>query len=556
MLLLSAALHARAQSADLDRARAELNDAELAYEQSLIVYLRCGGPTDDFDTVVARQAKILGVGDFTLAHTPGGDAVPASPFRITRMQIHGRGEFGDVASLLHRITALGRSRVLDFETVHLGDVRGRKVSLDGTVTMACYDHDSNAMKLEIPPGKTPAEIELAAYRGRAQQLRAATAAAKQLEERMQPRRLVDALLILGDVWGQTAVGVSDLRYTASALTLEGVVLGASGKAAVEGSLRQPRFELTRLEWSPAGDCHRFTASARLTAETAPTGDALPMNMFIERDATLCNAPSAPATPVAKRGSGPLTIHLRNADVSTLFLALNDLSPADGFILEPDVTGRLNVDLDDVTVDEALAALRAAGVAFATSGPLHRICRTACGEPTVKPREHNGEPLALSVAEVGIIDLLHPFEEVSGLEVHAPRDLKGNVAVYVAKAPWDAIFDGLLSAFDRTYTIDRTRIYIGDRAAALPLDQLASVISSSRSLVESDPKKIAAADFRLAGIAGTNGTWKAYGRVLGSPKLVFAANPGASLLDASIDSVAADRVTLRTTGGGEVVVALP
>lgn len=292
MVFLAAALHARAQSADLDRARAEFNDAEIAYEKSLIVFLGCGGSSDDFDEVLRRQAKTVGVRDLTLTHMPGGEAVPASALRITRMQIQGRGEFGDVASLLHRISVLGHSRVLDFEMVQIGASRGRSVSLDGTVAMGCYDHDSKAMEVKIPPGRTPYEVELAALRSRSQQLRAATAAAKELEARMQPRRLVDALLVLADVWGQSAVGVSDLRYTAPALTLQGVVLGAFAKAAVERSLRDPRFELTRLDWSPADDCQAFKASARLTASTASADGALPMNMFIARDAKLCNVPPA------------------------------------------------------------------------------------------------------------------------------------------------------------------------------------------------------------------------------------------------------------------------
>ena len=172
-------------------------------------------------------------------------------------------------------------------------------------------------------------------------------------------------------------------------------------------------------------------------------------------------------------------------------------------------------------------------------------------------EHKGEPLALSIAEAGVIDILRAFEGVSGLAVHVPPDLKGNVSVYVAEAPWDAVFDGLIAAFDRTYTIDGKHVYIGDRAAAVPLAKILSapVTLSPRSLVEREPKKIAAADFRLAGIAGANGTWKAYGRVLGSPKFVFAATPGTNLFDASVAAVAADRVTLRTTGGRDVVVAL-
>lgn len=560
MLLCAAALLAHAQSGDLDRARAELEDAQIAYEKSLYVYPPCGSPRDDFKEVIRQQAKERNVGDFTLTATAEGDAVPASPFRIERMKMTGRGEFGDVESLLFRIAVFRHSRVLDFEIIHLRAASGRNVLLDGTLAMACWDSDSNFPEVVLPSGRTPAEMQRSVYRSRSRQLQAATTSAKQLEERMQPRRLVDALLVLADVWGQTAVGVSDLRYdTASTLTLEGIALGASAKTAVEGSLRNPRFALTRLDWSPAGDCHAFTAAARLTAPAESAGMALPMDMFMERDAAPCNgplAPATPATPVAKRGSGPLTIHLRNVDVRTLFLALNDLSPADGFIVEPDVTGRVNVDFEDVTVDEALAAVSAAGVAYATPGPLHRICRTACGEPTVKPRKHQGEPLGLSIAEANIIDILRSFEEVSGLAVHAPRDLKGNVAAYVTAAPWDELFDALLSAFRRTYTIDKTGVYIGDRAAAVPLKKHGYVVSGTRSLEQSDPKKIAAADFRLAGIGGTSGTWKAYGRVLGSPKLVFVAGRDASLLDASVAAVAADRVTLRTTGGHDVVVTLP
>ena len=324
------------------------------------------------------------MGEFTLTHTPGSEAVPATPFRIARMEIHGRGEFGDVESLLHRISSLGHSRVLDFETIHMGEVRGRSVLLDGTVAMACYDHDSKAMEFKVPPGRTPEEVELAAYRGRLQQLRAATVAAKQLGARMQPRRFVDALLVLADVWGRGAVGVHDLRYTAPALTLQGMVLGAGAKGAVEGSLRDPRFERTQIEWAPAGDCQNFTASARLSASaSAPSEDALPMNMFVERDAKLCSGPPATTASVAKRAR-PLTVHLRNADVSTLFLALNEHSPPTASSWSRRHRGRLNVDS---TVCRSGGARRAArrGVAFATPVRCTDL-QDRLWRPSVKPQK--------------------------------------------------------------------------------------------------------------------------------------------------------------------------
>ena len=555
-LLLATALHTHAQSTELARARTELTDAELAYERTLIIFPACGSPRNEFVRAIERQAEVLSVGDFSLTTAMNSEDVPASPFRIERMLLHGRGESGDLQSLLHRITALRHSRVMDFEDIHLQAGSGRNVSLDGTLTLGCWNHDSKSMEPVMPRGGTPADMELAMIRSRTQQLRAAATAAKQLEERMQPRRVVNALLVLADVWGQAPVGVLDAHFTAPALKVQGIALGASAKAAVESSLRKPRFQLEGLDWSPAGDCHAFTASARLTATDEDPGDALPMDMFIARDAKPCDGALPLATSVSKKGSGPLTLRLRNVDVSTVFRALNDLSPADGFVVEPGVTGRVNVDFENVTVDDALVALSAARVAFATPGPLHRICKAACGEPTVQPQQHKGEPLAFSIAEADVIDVLRFLEEVAGLRMHASRDLNGDISIFVTEAPWDAVFDGIVSAFHRTYTIDKTDVYIGDRTTAVPLADHFASVSSTRSLVEHDPRKIAAADFRLAGIGGANGTWKGYGRILGSAKVVFVADKAASLLDASVAAIDADRVTLRTTSGRDVVVTLP
>jgi hypothetical protein len=57
---------------------------------------------------------------------------------------------------------------------------------------------------------------------------------------------------------------------------------------------------------------------------------------------------------------------------------------------------------------------------------------------------------------------------------------------------------------------------------------------------------------LAGIAGANGTWKAYARIPGSRtgRLIPLA-AGMALFDARVERVAADKVTLLTKSGRQI-----
>src|SRR5205823_5277660 len=82
----------------------------------------------------------------------------------------------------------------------------------------------------------------------------------------------------------------------------------------------------------------------------------------ERTSALCRANTNPAPLVlANRGTGTLTLRLRDVDVAEIFHALNAISPNDGFIVEPGVNGRVTVDFDRVTIAEALAEARKSAV---------------------------------------------------------------------------------------------------------------------------------------------------------------------------------------------------
>jgi hypothetical protein len=84
----------------------------------------------------------------------------------------------------------------------------------------------------------------------------------------------------------------------------------------------------------------------------------------------------------------------------------------------------------------------------------------------------------------------------------------------------------------------------------PLEKLVSLTLSPRSLVERDPKEITAADFLMAGIAGTNGP---------RARIVEIRLPRHSRREPARCQRGCGGIgsgTLRTTGDRDVVVALP
>ena len=329
------ALAAHAQSSDLASLRKEVYDAETALLRARYHYRDCADPSarSDFESMLAKVATTIGVRGFKVKPIDESEAVPLangqpSMNRIARLQLSGDGDFLDVHALLRRIASIGEGRALDFDTLHLEARDGGNVTFDARLAIGCWDSTSKALDVTFVPRGTVVETETAMFRDKLTKLRAVLAAADQLIERMQPRRLREALATVADGFREHAVLVSDLTYRAPELTLHGVALGAAARDAVTRSLRGARFESTRLDWSPAGDCRAFTATTRVTGKHPDADDLTPGEIFDERTKSLCAAaPSGSATAVAAHGSGNLTLHLHGAEATGIFEILHDLSPA-------------------------------------------------------------------------------------------------------------------------------------------------------------------------------------------------------------------------------------
>lgn len=530
------ASHAVAQQADLDRLRRELYDAEIAVEKMRYRVPPCGSASD-LAEYATRYAKSAGVASFAMKPLEGSEPVAGTPVRLQRMNISGRGEFLHVHELLHRLAMESEFRRVDIETLEVKALDGGTVRFGARIAEACWLPDERPV---VFPGN---EAEM--YRRRTGELKAAASAFTQLGERMRPLRFVDWLAALDEQWGEHSVLLSELHYAAPQLTVKGIASGSPAKRAIERT--------AEVKWSPAGLCRAFTATGRVPARDFDEHHLAGTELFDERTSTLCSSSApAPVKIAIPHGSGNLTLHARDIDIVGVFRVLHDLSPSDGYVVAPGVAGRIDADINDATIAEVLDAMRAAGVAYISPGPLHRVCKSDCG---ASKQTYQGELLSIQVNEAEAGDLLHVLSDVTQREILVPRDLQGRVAFFARDMPWEQLLEAMMAVVGQTYTIDATRIQIGaDRTAAIPIGALRTPLSR-RTLVELDAKKIGVEDVRLAVLARAGGDWKAWARALGPSGLLIALDPGTALFDGRVVSVGAGRVTLRTDGGRDRSTAL-
>ncbi len=91
---------------------------------------------------------------------------------------------------------------------------------------------------------------------------------------------------------------------------------------------------------------------------------------------------APARVEPAPGPSRLTLRLRDVAVSAVLFILFRLT-GQGYVVDGDVVGQLDVEIVDATPDAIERALEGAGLAFSGPGPIRRV--TTAGEtPSLSP----------------------------------------------------------------------------------------------------------------------------------------------------------------------------
>ena len=284
----------------------------------------------------------------------------------------------------------------------------------------------------------------------------------------------------------------------------------------------------------------------------------------------------------------LTLHLREIDLVHAFFVLKDLT-SESFIIDAGVQGRFSVDLENVTPEEALAAMSSAGVAVGP-GPLHRISRagsppaetapsqaSAPGEKTDMPLE-TISVLLENVELANIVCALGRSTNVESVHVRScdrgagimsrernpefkvlvPSGLRGRVTVFSNHLPLDQVLDGLLAPLGLVFVLDEDGLFVGTGPEASVRSQTDAVEACE---MPSEPgptaplsrnlQDLAAADLELVGLArkGDGDAWKAYAYAPG--RSLLSLETGQKLRDARVAGVGPTGVTF-TTDAAEVV----
>lgn len=559
-LLIAAALVAAAPAAWADDTLAKLQnditEAESALVMKRVTVPACGDANEraQFIDVLGKRAKAADVEGFSAKSVDGDVEVPVegfpSPIKLQHFDFQGHGSYPDVQMALRRIANLSVLRMIDFDALHVRARAGGGVDFDGRISVACW-MEGMPTHAKMPPSGTVQQREMAMMRDQLRELNALVAALTRIEER-KPMMLVDSITAAAKQWSTRALLLTELRYDSGAVTLRGVTSGAAAKDGVAPALRSAGFDVRQLDWTSSGQCQGFTATAVPARATTEAHDYVDREIFDERTTMLCGgvAAVAPET-ITVRGTGKLAAHTKDISVSSAFRLLNAISPSDGYVVDPAVAGHLRLDVDHATIDEILAAVRAAGL-FVGRGPLHRVCAKQCSE--IADQKFVGTPISITVTDAQAVDLLRALEpSMDPLELYAPPDLQSVISVYATDVAWDRLVPTIIAAAGREYRVDAPRIYVG-RAAELNdpkrLVRLEKVAlpRTRRTFGDADPAKLAVADVRINAVASDGANWIVYAEAVGAPDVLVQLQPGTKLLDGVVESAGHGKVTIRGAKG--------
>ena len=542
----------------LDAAKKELADLELAVSKFTLFLPTPDHASAEWEEFIGKTAHDAGLETpVAVKAIPGSEAIP--PVELYRFDISGSGPSLKVHRFLHLVALARLYRILDFETLTLSPAPKDGVKFRSRIVLATWREPAPP---PFPPDTLPPDQRmLAAMQQEVSRKRAWLATLTALDARHQPARLLDSLSTFGREEHDKAVALTEIRYD-GALTLNGVILGAVANASLAPALRKAGLEVDHIERSRSGNCQAFTATTRFKSGPIPE-ESYPEWLLAEGTAESCKAKVAAAAPavVRKTGGDALALHLHDVDVADVFRVLHDLTK-ENFVVDPEVKGRVDVDIEAASVQEALDAMSSAGVAIGP-GPLHRV-HPAAKTIEIAQHKYDGEPIDIELKDAGILDVLQMLSQVTGLEVSVQPDVHGTVTVFSSDVKWDYLFDTMIQSLGLTHKIEGLHVFIGTEqqlAAGHPgaiavaeaaERQLKAVLETGRRPWDYIPQdKLSLADLELVGLARAANKWTGYAYALSRKPIALEA--GQALFDGEVKTVGAEGVTVQKKGEGAVVV---
>jgi hypothetical protein len=520
---------------------------------------------EDDVRVLARQAGIedLGVRPWSGAsRLREADGQPG-PVEVHRLEVSGRDRHQKVHEFLDR--ALHQARLVDVEALRLTAAAEDTVRFKARLGLPSFtgptgagESDETVRRADIPVA------EREAFLRDTQLVRVKAGVVDRLRDRRS--RALQAVAAVTREARDDALALTEVRFDGT-LALEGVVAGRAARAGLQATLERAGLTVDQLWSEPFGNCRRFQANVRPAPAEGAAEGVEDNGLFDDQTAQACGLEPGPgAAPgsrqaVAGRGAGPLTLRLRDVEWVDVFFALHDLT-GQGYVVDADVAGRVNVDLEGVTPEQALAA---AGLAVEPPGPLRRVSRSSPARfRPPSTTAYTGEPVSFSLKDADLRDVLALFGEVSGLKILGQRGLAGRVHLFARDLPWDRVFEGVLSSAGLTHVVRDDTLVIGSEpaveayrppvsGAARPDGFEPLALRPSRRIWTPRLPQHAAGDFEVAGLGRSGGAWRAY--AYGPANRPLSVEAGQTLFEGRVSAVGPEGITVLTDAWGPVDVPL-
>jgi hypothetical protein len=363
-------------------------------------------------------------------------------------------------------------------------------------------------------------------------------------------------------------------------SVRGFTVGEGPLRALETRFERGFFRLSQFLVARQGACLRFEAKgaspvagpeAELPLPTEDPFEEPEAACLIDRD-TL-RGPNIQWPTGKLPGKGPLSVRLRDVDLTDVFRVLNNLT-SQAFIVDANVAGRVNVELQRATLDEALAAIaKAADLRISEPGLVRRVS-LARAAPPAKPTPKPAPPKS---AKKGVLPV--PEAAPSSEAPQAPPstaaasfELKRAAVRELLAVMTDA--DPVFASLGPQGSLGRVSIWARD----LPLEKLRAVVleaaglkerfEDGRRLIERSPggtdelvpvagdpldprlllrpQDMALLEFAPAGLATGGDRWTAFAYAPGGALYEF--RGGDRLADATLKDVQSTDVLLETDEG--------
>ena len=260
--------------------------------------------------------------------------------------------------------------------------------------------------------------------------------------------------------------------------------------------------------------------------------------------------------------GALTLRLRDLPLTHVLYSLFEMT-GQGYVVDGDIAGRVDVELLDVTPADVERDLERLGLAFSAPGPLRRV--TAGGEPRTPRPTGAGQPVPLvGLRPLDMRDFLGLLADILGEVIVAPPGPLGRIILFHNDVPIDDVMNMVLASGGLEARREGGQVRVVRRtdpdAVLVPVSavgrhagHVASREGEAPMLRSGGIAAFALKDVRLQGIMGAGEKW--FAMVAAEDGRSMLARAGDLFYDGRLESIGRDGMVVRLESGESVEVRL-